>query len=227
MLLVPENKIFNNIVLIYKYLLRSRLTSAAIKRLPEKSHSYSEIVGDVKSFYVSIVGKCKNFINNIKQETPRVKNFLNNLSLIEKGERESVEGHGKESDCPNKISFDNISQEALLYLSIVSGHIPSKISKTGITFLTCSGSCLFAELLEHKNCYQERVKCFLLQAGAFGSPSKKDKGKEKWKEKKEIIERVLKAAVEDLGILHGIKLSTPSELSVDHNVIAEIKKIKF
>jgi hypothetical protein len=225
-IVVPETKILSNILLIYKHLQRARISANYVKYLPKSKHSYNTLAKDVQSFNVSVVGKCKNFIRNISENTPRVEAFLKNLSTIDKGDRDDVEGKGIAFECSNTLKFDNLSSDGLLYLSIVTCQIPSSISKSSITFLDAGGSCMFYELLAHKTSFQDRVKAFLLQGGAIGTPSKGDKDKSKFKEKKNSIERILKIAVSILEDLHDVKLSVPSDLTVNHEIIAEIKRIK-
>jgi hypothetical protein len=227
-LTVPEPKILNNVMLVYKYILRAKVPANILKQLPATSHSYNALAKDVQSFSVTVLGRCKRFIKMLQDGAPKVEAFTKNLSTIEKDDRDNVEGQGKKLECcPSAVKLDGLSQDGLLYLAIVSGHIPSKITKTSITFLDIAGSCQFAELLEHKGSFQERVKAFLTQAGSLGSPSKNDKDKSKFKEKKAGIEAVLQAAVDMLETLHGVKLTAPSDVTVNHDVMSEIKKIKI
>jgi hypothetical protein len=132
LLYVPENKILNNIVLLYKYLLRAKLPANIIKKLPSSKLSYSNL--GINHFSVSVMGKCKNFIKLIDSNADRVKSFLKNIGTIDSTDREDVEGSEKKSDCPCVIFFDNLSNDGLLYLAILSGYIPSKISKNSIEF---------------------------------------------------------------------------------------------
>jgi hypothetical protein len=226
MVIVPDNKILSNILLVYKYLLKAKLPANIVKTLPPGKYKYSSMTKDLDTIKVQIVGKCKTFIGNLKDESPKIDNFLKNITTISSVDRDDIEGGGKPNE--ESLKLNGLSQTALLYFTILSANIPSKISKNEIK-LNCASACRLKDLFAHKSSFQERVKSFLQQAGTVGTPSAKDKDKSNWNAKKDMIRKTLDAICGILGDVHGVKLPDLeiNKLKVDGNAIAEVKQLKF
>jgi len=186
---IPENRITQNISILYAYLLKAKLTSQQSKYCSEGN--YSKLSSDIKSFKVTITGKCKNFVRALKAEAPkivRLKEFIGNATG---SERQNVESGGNKLDLPEVEFSTQADSDVMLYTSILLGNIPAKIKKGGsglkIQFLTPFGPQLMMTKLLWKDTMQGKCKSFLTQTGSVGTQSANDKGGEKYKEKCSMI----------------------------------------
>ena len=123
---------------------------------------YAKLSSDIKSFKVTITGKCKTFIAALKGNATKIQNMVASLNAIEPKQREAFSNSStSESDYGAEIRFDGGSGEAKLYASILLEDIPAKISGSSITLLCENGGARLAEKLKFKDVLQGKVKSFL------------------------------------------------------------------
>lgn len=185
-LIVPENKITQNITILYAYLQKAKLTSQQGKFCTDGN--YKKLSSDLKSFEVVITGKCRAFANALQNKAPKIDRMIKALGAVEPNT-------GRETNCGGNgdrltIEFDGGDDinTTMLYASIFMGEIPCVISKSGsnvkITLIDgCNCQCMVQHKLLFKDSLQAKVKGFLSQSGACGSPSANDKGGSKYAEK--------------------------------------------
>ena len=232
-LTVPENKITQNIMVLYGYLQKAKLTSQQGKHCTDGS--YKKLSNDLKHFDVTITGKCKTFTAALQNKAPKIDRMIKSLGAVEPNtNRESVaSGDGK---LPF-IEFDGGDDigTTMLYASILMGEIPCNISKSGsnvkvtlIDGVTCP--CIVAHKLLFKDTLQTKVKGFLGQSGACGSPSSNDKGGSKYNEK---CRGIMACQNELAGIYAGVRgfnfsFKNKDELKkVNSDSISKVKGMKW
>lgn len=228
-LFVPENKLTNNIALLVSYLHKTHLTSQQAKLI--SSGDYSKLSSDIKSFKVLITGKCKTFIAALKSNATKINNLVSQLNAIEPKDREAFNTSNQvASSYGESVNFDGSAADAKLYASIVCEDIPCKITSSGITFLCENGMERLREKLRFKDTYQGKVKSFLTQTGAVGTPAKNDAGGSKFKAKSEYILACENALAHIYSGLRGFNYSfssTDKLKKVDSNAIAKVKAISI
>lgn len=225
-LFVPENKITQNIVLLYAYLAKTHLTSQQCKVCG--SGNYKKLASDIKDFDVTITGKCKNFIHALKNKTPKIENMLNQFSNIEHKNRESFEIAVKKRP-GESLSLPDLDATAMFYLGICCENIPCVINKNKITFLDKNGFERFEEVMLFKDAFQAKVKTFLTQTGSVGSPASNDKGGAKHKEKCKMILQCENVLAKIFSKVRGFNYSfdNVNELKkVNSDAIAQVRTIK-
>lgn len=227
-LIVPENKITQNISLLYTYLSKTHLTSQQAKLCG--SGDYKKLSSDIKEFDVIITGKCKNFINALKNKAPKIEHMVSQIDATTPKERESISVDRVESDVGKVIPLSDFSNEAMLYMSICLEDVPCKIGRDKITLLSKNGLEKVNEKMMMKDVFQGKVKSFLTQTGAVGSPSANDAGGKKFKEKSDMILECENVLAEIFSKLRGFSFSfsNVSQLKkVDSEAMAKVKGTKF
>lgn len=232
-LMVPENKLTQNIMVLYGYLQKAKLTSQQAKHCTDGS--YKKLSNDIKHFDVTITGKCKTFTVALQNKAPKIDRLIKSLGAIEPNtSRESAaSGDGK---LPS-IEFeggDDINT-TMMYTSIAMGEIPCTITKSGsnvkvtlIDGITCP--CIVAHKLLFKDTLQAKVKGFLGQSGACGSPSANDKGGSKYSEK---CKGIMECQNELAAIYSGVRgfsfsFKNKDELKkVNSDSVAKVKSMKW
>ena len=224
-LFVPENKITNNIALLASYLAKTHLTSMQNRLV--HSGDYGKLAQDLKSFEVIVTGKCKTFIAALKSDATKIKNLVSQLNAIEAKTRDSFNNSNVvESSFGEVISFDGATADAKLYASIVLEDIPAKITNSGITLLCENGRERLAEKLRFKDVFQGKVKSFLTQTGAVGSPAANDKDGSKFKTKSEYILRCEDCLAKVYSGLRGFNYSFRNAEALKKVESAALAKVK-
>lgn len=224
-LFVPENKITNNVSLLCSWLAKSHLTSQQARMCG--NGDYSKLAEDLKTFEVNITGKCKTFRESLRTNATKITNMVAQLNAITPKPRDSF-NNGTPSF--ESVPFNGRSKNAKLYASIALGDIPAIVKDGEITFLSPDGKCKFAEHLRMKDTLQAKVKSFLTQTGAVGSPAANDKGGEKFKAKSKYILTCQNSIAEMFSELRGFKFSFSNVddlRKVDSDALAAVKAIKF
>lgn len=226
-LFVPENKICSNIALLAAYINKAHLTSQQAKLIT--SGDYGKLSRDCKSFKVLITGKCKTFIAALKSNATKIQNLVAQLNNIEPKQRESfTTSNVVESDYGAQISFEGSSNDAKLYASIMLEDIPAKITSSGIMLLCENGGARLAEKLRFKDVLQGKVKSFLTQTGAVGTPAANDAGGAKFKAKSAYILACENALAEIYSKLRGFNYSFSNAEAlkrVDSGALAKVKAV--
>ena len=230
-LIVPENKLTQNITILYSYLQKAKLTSQQAKFCTDGN--YKKLSGDIKHFEVSITGKCKNFTAALQNKAPKIDRMLSSLAAVEPNSgRENIDKHTVD-DVSFEIDGGDDIGTTMLYASIFMGDVPCTISKSGgnVKITLCGGfnGCVMRQKLTFKDALQTRVKGFLVQSGACGSPSANDKGGAKYNEKCKGIMSCQNELASMFAEVRGFKFSfkNKDELKkVNSDSIAKVKSIK-
>ena len=104
------------------------------------------------------------------------------------------------------------------------------LSKDKIKFLSKNGRACFNEKMAWKDTFQGKIKSFLNQTGAVGSPSANDLNGAKYKEKSEKILQCENMLATIISKLHGFQFtfSNVDELKkIDSNALNKIKSIRI
>lgn len=226
-LFVPENKLTNNIALLVAYLHKTHLTSQQCKLI--HGGDYSKLSNDIKSFSVSITGKCKGFIASLKNNAPKIQRLVEQLNALTPKPRESFTTPNiANTDYGTEIRFDGSSPEAKLYASILLEDIPTKITNSSITLLCENGSTRLSEKLRFKDVLQGKVKSFLTQTGAVGTPAANDNGGTKFKAKAAYILSCENSLAHIYSHLRGFNYSfgkADNLKKVDSAALSKVKSI--
>lgn len=229
---VPENKIAQNIVLMYSYLAKSELRGRYKKSI--KEGNYKNMMSDISSFKVVINGKCNRFIQQIKTDKAKDK-ISNGFKLVSPKDREKISNDKVEDQCSCVGIVDTVDDTAQMYLAAAMSDIPCYFKKSGknteIHFYTCADCCAFEEFLmmKEKVILQTNVRSFLTQSGNVGVPSANDKGGEKFKEKCKNILASENSLAYILSKLKGFsfKFDDVKELKkVDQKAMSAIMRVK-
>lgn len=229
-LFVPENKLTQNIVLLYSYLMKSKLTSQQCKLC--KNGNFKKLSSDIKIFKVNVTGKCKNFVAALKNEAPKIERLKESLKIIEPTVRDNISSDGF---TPFEVEIDGgeFTNDVMLYLSVIMGNEPCLIKKSGssvkIECLSPHGEQRIKSFAVWKDTFQGKVKSFLSQSGSVGSPSANDKGKAKFNEK---VKNIMKCQNELAFIysdVRGFKYSFSDEEAlkkVNSEAMAKVRALK-
>ena len=227
-MLIPENKITQNISLLYAYISKAHLTAQQAKLCG--SGDYNKLSSDIKKFDVIVTGKCKNFINALKNNAPKIVNMVNQIDAISPKDRDAIDVTKVDSCIGKTINLNGLSKEAMLYLSICMENVPCKITKDKLTLLSKNGTSELDEKLMWKDAFQGKVKSFLGQTGAVGSPSANDTDGKKFKAKSEMILKCENILASIFSKLRGFdfSFSNVSELKkVNSESMSKVKSIKI
>lgn len=223
-LVVPDNKITNNIALLRAYLGKAKLSAAVQKQVGKGD--YNKLVKDINSFDVIVTGACRTFCKALDNNEKKIDTLISNLNSIKDVDRESF-SNDDIGYCSVEFSGNATAQ---LYASICLGNIPCNVHKDRIEFLTPDGCEQFRTRMMYKDTFQALVKQFLRQTGACGSPAANDAGGKKYKEKCDYILLCEATLSEIYSRLRGFeyKFLNISQLNaVDAEAMSNVKKIKL
>lgn len=231
-IICPENKLTQNITLLYSYLQKSKLTSAQAKLCTDGN--YKKLSSDIKKFEVTITGKCKTFTAAIQNKAPKIDRMIKSVGAVEPNTgRENCGNNGVNNVTIEFDGGDDV-QTTMLYTSIFLGETPCVIGKSGNNVkVTLIGAQCPSELqrkLLFKDTLQTKVKGFLGQSGACGSPSANDKGGAKYNEKCKEIMACQNELAGIFSAVRGFKFSfkNKEELKkVNTESIARVKGMKL
>ena len=170
---VPQEKINQNIALLLSYLAKSECKGKGAAHISGK---YDKMMKDIKNVKITISGKIKRYVAKIDVMSDKLSDALN--KIVEKSRNEAK---GKETRSIRTASVHDITDEAMMYLSVILGDIACKFTKSGgnlkITFFSEMDAAKFENVMNMKEriIYLTRAKNFLIQSGTIGSPSAKDK----------------------------------------------------
>ena len=145
-------------------------------------------------------------------------------------ERENISVDKIDSDIGKTITLNDFSPKAMLYMSICLEDIPCKISKDKLILLSKNATEKINDKFTWKDTFQGKVKSFLTQTGAVGSPSANDAGGKKFKEKSEMILECENILAEIFSRLRGFeyKFSNVEDLKkIDSEAMMKVKSTKF
>ena len=232
LLTVPENKLFNNIILLWNYLAKTELKGK--QRDQCKSGNYDKLMSDIKSFKVLVAGKCKLFCAHLDNKAKTDK-LMTSLSAIEAKKRESISST-KYEEIKEKLIVDSSDKDVALYLSALFGHHCVKIAqnsgKTTVYFLNRDALGFATDLMLKKESVIIRTaaKSFLTASGNIGTPSSSDTGEKKFKEKCKLILNSENQLAEIYSTLRGFSYSfkTVDDLkNVNGDAVSAITRAKL
>lgn len=228
MMHVPESKITNNIHILFNYLMRTELPASIVKVYG--GGDYDRLANDIRSFSVTVTGKCRNFIAALKNGTSKIIQMKAQLDACEPKARSAVPTTPViETSVGKSITYDGSSDDAKLYMSIVLGDVPCKITTDRVTFLSPNGYDRYIEKMEWKKTFQAKAKAFLVQSGNVGAPAANDTDGEKAKAKAAIIlenQNVLAMMVSRLRGFDYTFRSADALRAVDAKALACVKAAK-
>lgn len=182
MMYVPESKITNNIHILFNYLMRTELPAAIVKVYG--GGDYNKLASDIRSFTVTVTGKCRNFIAALKNGTAKIVQMKVQLEACEPKERSPTPATPViETSVGKSITYDGSSDDAKLYMSIMMGDVPCNVTADRVTFLSPNGYDRYIEKMEWKKTFQAKAKAFLVQSGNVGTAAANDTDGEKAKAK--------------------------------------------
>ena len=215
LLTVPENKLFNNIVLLWSYLAKTELKG---KQRDQCAHGdYEKLMNDIKEFKVKVAGKCKLFCAHLDNKA-KTDNMMETLSSIEPKKRDSITS-SKFEEIKEKMVIDSADKDVALYLSALFGHHAISISqssgKTIVGFLNREALGFATDFVLKKESIivRTQAKSLLSASGNVGSPSAKDTGGKKFNEK---CEQILASENQIAGIHAALRGFTYSFKSVEN-----------
>lgn len=227
-LIVPEMKTLANISVLTSYLNKASLTTLEASYLT-KDVNYDVLMNDIKSFEVIVTGKCKGLIANFKSKAPKLDLFVKAMDRYEPKTRSNTVKKRKESAYGKSVKFEG-SDEAKLYLSICLEHIPYVMRGDNIVLLSPYADYEIISKYIHSDVFRAKVKSFLAQSGAFGSPSANDTGGVKHAERKKNIMLCQNELANIYSKLRGFSFTFKNEeqiMSVNSQSLKEVKDLKM
>ena len=226
MLLIPENKITQNISLLYAYLTKTKLTAQQSRLV--KSGNYNTLASDIKTMNVTVTGKCKTFIANMNNsDSPKFTRMLESMSKAKVATRETISNSSGDDATLKVLAGDANKETVALYLSIILGNIPCKLSIAGdgvdIHFFDSNSRAKVKDMMLWKDTFQAKVKTFLGQTGSVGTPSAGADGKSKWEAK---CKNILACQNELANIISGVRGFKYSFRNVEQFKTVDSKAIK-
>lgn len=230
-LIVPENKITQNITILYGYLQKAKLTSQQAKYCTDGN--YKKLSNDIKHFEVEITGKCKNFTAALQNKAPKVDRLIASLGAISPNTGREECGNGSEDGFEVVFDGGDDVSTTMLYASVFMGSTACVISKSGndvkIKLIGSNDGGEIKNKLLFKDTLQAKVKGFLGQSGACGSPSANDKGGAKYNEKCKLIMAGQNELASMYADVRGFKFSFKGKdelKKVNSDSIAKVKAMK-
>lgn len=236
-LFVPENKLTQNIVLLYSYLMKTKLTSNQCKICGKGN--YKTLASDLKSFSVKITGKCKNFVASLKNDAPKIDRLKESLKAVSASDRENFDCETNSAADPYIITINceklkaEVVNDVMLYCSVVMGNEPCDISKSGSNVKI---ECFMPNAIDRvkrvtlfKDTFQGKVKSFLTQSGSVGSPAANDKGQVKFNEKVKMIMKCQNELAHIFSHLRGFNYKFDDEeqlKKVNSEAMNKVRSIK-
>lgn len=230
---LPDKYIFNAIINLYTYLMRTKLQSVAVRAFADKPYSYKKLHDDIRKFSVNISGRCTLTLRKIVEKNPVCKRFETIILHM------SPNTKAEESETPvlkvpppslvEKFEINSLSATARLYFTIFMMENWFHFDDSGKLY-GCAGEHDWFErqLVMYAASANSRVKNFLQQAGKITlKPSKSDTGGVKMKERNSLIVATAKINVEMLNLLYktNFRASDIDEtfiMKVDSGAVKEV-----
>lgn len=139
----PENKIVKNITQYMNYLAKAVVKPACY--LGEKKGSYKKLSEDMKSFEISVVGKCKTFLKNLEDpKSTKIPKLLKSLDTIQFKERPDIEHKCSKKcccKCVKECCFKVDEREAIdVVMMLESCDCKATFDKSTLC-VKCRGEC--------------------------------------------------------------------------------------
>jgi hypothetical protein len=221
---VPDNKVMNSIIQCYKYLMTKSLAAPQTKLIPKGS--YNKLHSDIKNFDVYVVGKARNTLKALKENTAKITMFTKAMGAIDAVKFDDFETNVKGDAYPHTMKGDlkGLDAKAKLQFAICYAGIPFEIDGQQVKLLDVNAELAMAQRALMKNTFSARVKAFHAQFGIPGSA-----GDAKTREKNSLIVDSVNIASDMLGALYGVsyKFKDAKDVkSVDTEALGLVKKVK-
>ena len=167
---VPEAKVFNIILQVYKYLLTMKISPAVIKTSICSKQSYNKLHSDImKGFEVIITGKCKSLTDklNSKDQDKRkqILKFIELMNAIEDKSIEDITPSKSAENCYKKYPITG-SQTAKLYFAIMCVDFNFKFEGENLVTDECTYLSMVEFIKNYGDIARERIKTFISQTGS-------------------------------------------------------------
>lgn len=230
-LVAAAEYVYQNVTLLISYLAKTDIKGEVKKRTSGK---YSKLMKDIANINVTIVGKTKRLIAQLTSPDKKLEEKIkNSLDKIQIKDRDDITGSLNEEY--DNAELNDVDDTTMMYLSVILGDISCSFKKNGkqlqISFMSKSDEQKFKDLIMHKEriIYQTQVRSFLWQSGTIGSPSAKDKGGVKYKEKIDNLMRSENALAYIYSSLRGFeyKFKTKDDIkNVDNDALSNILRLR-
>lgn len=225
---VPEMKLLTNISILISYLNKTSLSNLEASYLT-KEINYDTLMKDIGSFNVIITGKCKGMIASFEKKAPKIDMFVKSLDRYEPKKRTMVVKKPKESSFGKSFKFSE-SKEAQLYLAICLERIPYTMKGNNVVLLSPHADVEIIDKYVHSDIFRAKIKSFLGQSGAFGSPASNDTGGVKHAQRKKDIMTCQNELASIYSKLRGFNFSFAKEdqiKSVDTQSLKAVREFKL
>jgi hypothetical protein len=221
---VPDNKVYNSIVQLYKYLMTKQLSAPQLKCVG--AGSYNKLHSDIKNFEVFIVGKCRTSLKALTDNTTKISVFTKAMSAIEPVKFDDFEVNVKGEFYPQlmKVELKGFNDKAKFMFAVCYAGLPFVVDGNMIKLLDATAQEAMAKRGLVKNTFSPRVKAFVSQ---FGIPSSGSDAKTR--EKNNTIVDSVNISAELFGKLYGVeyRFKNASDVKeIDSEAIGMIKKVK-
>ena len=197
-----EKKIISNIVNIYSYLAKTKLTTKEVQNLFSSVANFNKLHKDIGSFKVVITGKTRNILKAaLNSNDKKIEKLIIGLNNVEAKDIDSISV--KSSEEPLEISYDASDKEKF-DLALILEDTPFKFS--GNKFVPLDKHTLCETCTKFKFDYGlSKVKAFFNSCGSPGVPAANDTGAKKFNEKCKYILECLNILTFMISDLHGFK----------------------
>ena len=206
-----EKKIIPNIINIYAYLMKTKLSSKEVKNLCCQQCDYDKLHSDIVSFSVYITGKVRNLLKALQNKTDKkIDKIAQSLDNVE------PKPFGK---CENKQDSELIkldyksSPKEKLDLALLLEDTPFTFDGDKLVAIDKHTLCEIDVKFKYDYALG-KIKNFFNSCGSPGSPAANDNGQVKYKAKCEYILECLNMLCLMVSDLHGFtyKLSNVEDL---------------
>lgn len=230
---VPEAKVFNIILQVYKYLLTMKISSSIIHSSISASQSYKKLHEDVmKGFNIIITGKCKSLTEKLNSKDSdkrkQLVKFIELLNEIKPKDIDDIKPSKYASECCKKYSISG-SNTAKLYFAIMCVDFNFKFDGNNLITDECTYKNMAEFIKNYGEISRERIKTFITQTGSKASipPANSNKDvKEKIEARNNLNLYNLNIIINIISNLFNIpfKKLTIETWELDKSALAEMKK---
>ena len=197
-----EKKLIPNIINIFSYLSKTKLTSKEAQNLFSNKADYNKLHKDIKNFKVVITGKTRNILKAISNANDKkIEKLIVGLNNVEAKDIEATNVKG--GDEPITISYEASDKEKF-DLAILLEDTPFKFVND--KFVPIDKHTLCETCTKFNFDYGlSKIKAFFNSCGSPGVPAANDKGGKKYGEKCKYILECLNTLTFMISDLHGFK----------------------
>ena len=220
-----EKKITSNIINIFAYLMKTKLSSKEVKNVCCKQCDYNKLHKDITSFSVFITGKTRNLIKNLENKSDKkIDKVIQGLDNIEPKDFGSCEN--KQFDEVVKLDYKSSPKEKM-DLTLLVEDTPFVFSGDKLVAIDNHTLCELSTKFNY-DYMLGKIKNFFNCCGSVGSPAANDEGQVKFKAKCEYLLECLNMFTFIVSDLHGFsyKITSCDELKNITPTIDSRNKLK-